>query len=230
VTRHPGPGIVVAGCAALMLQACATSTVSPTATKTASAQPSPTVPAPPTAIVTIPPSPTPTPTPQPVLAAVGPTCVARNLSLRLGLQDGGAGTGATVLVITDRGPGRCILRGTPKVEFLDASSRRVNVPVYDMPNGFFAPSPSAPPLNSPVGLLPLASSGTEGAAGIRGQAAIQLQYSDFACATSAPVTRVVITLPTGTLGTPIELPGYGTSECLPPSVGVTPFRAAEITL
>jgi Protein of unknown function (DUF4232) len=230
VTRHPGPGIVVAGCAALMLQACATSTVSPTGTKTVSAQPSPTVPATPTAIFTLPPAQTPTPTPEPLLAAAGRTCVAGELTMRLGLHDGGAGTGATVLVITDRGRGRCTLRGTPKVAFLDASGRIVNVPVYDMPNGFFAPNPSAPPPNSPVGLLPLASSGIEGAAGIRGQAAIQLQYSDFACATSVPVARVVITLPTGSLGTPLALPGYGTTGCLPPGVSVTPFRAAEITL
>ena len=62
------------------------------------------------------------------------------------------------------------------------------------------------------------------------QAAIQLQYSDFACATSAPVARVVITLSTGSLATPMALPGYGTSGCLPPGVQVTPFRAAEITL
>jgi hypothetical protein len=161
---------------------------------------------------------------------VGPTCVARDLSLRLGLHDGGAGTGATVLVITDRGPGRCVLRGTPKVEFVDASGRVINVPVDDTPNGFFAPSPNAPPPNSAVGLLPLARAGTDGAAGVRGQAAIQLEYSDFACATSAPVARVVIMLSTGSLATPMALPGYGTSGCLPPGVRVTPFRAAEITL
>jgi hypothetical protein len=47
------------------------------------------------------------------------------------------------------------------------------------------------------------------------------------CALSAPITRVEITLPTGSLSLPLQIFGFGTTGCEKPGVTVTPFEAAE---
>ena len=66
-----------------------------------------------------------------------------------------------------------------------------------------------------------------GAAGIRGQAGLEISWSGSMCALSAPITRVEITLPTGSLSLPLQIFGFGTTGCEKPGVTVTPFEAAE---
>ena len=142
--------------------------------------------------------------------------------MRSGIFGEGAGSAAIVLVFTDDGPGRCTLRGTPEVRFLDHGGQVVKTPVVDGLGGFFPPTP-----NSGVGLLPLANPGQTGAAGIRGEAGLEIAWADGMCALSAPITRVEITLPTGSLSVPLQISGFGTTGCQKPGVTVTPFEAAE---
>ena len=201
-----------------MLPGCSAATPTPSTSTSAVPLPSP------TAIVTLPPTPRPTstPTPEAFLSPVGPTCAARDLTIRSGISGEGAGSAAIVLVFTDEGPKRCTLRGTPEVRFLDHGSQLVKMAVFDQLGGFFPPVP-----NSGVGLLPLANPGQPGAAGIRGQAGLEIVWSDSMCALSAPITRVEITVPTGSLSLPLQIFGFGTAGCEKPGVTVTPFEAAE---
>jgi hypothetical protein len=214
LTRQWWWSIAVVG----VLSGCSAATPTPSASPTAVPIPSA------TAIVNVPPlsTPTSTPTPLPFLAPVGPTCSARDLTMRSGISGQGAGSQAVVLVFTDEGPGRCTLRGTPEVRFLDRGGQVVKMAVVDEPGGFFPPTP-----NSGVGLEPLANSGQMGAAGIRGQAGLEITWASALCAPSAPITRVEITLPTGSLSVPLQIFGFGTTGCFKPGVTVTPFEAAE---
>lgn len=202
----------------VILPGCSVAAPTPSPSTTAVPLPSP------TAIVTLPPTPTfaSTPTPEPFLSPVGPTCTARDLTIRSGISGEGAGTAAIVFVFTDKGSERCTLRGTPEVRFLDHGGQDVKMAVVDQLGGFFPPVP-----NSGVGLLPLANPGQTGAAGIRGQAGLEISWSGSMCALSAPITRVEITLPTGSLSLPLQIFGFGATGCEKPGVTVTPFEAAE---
>jgi hypothetical protein len=203
-----------------MLAACSSTTSTPSASAA-------TVPQSPTAIVSLSPAPAPTPTPtptlEPFLAPVGPTCAVSQLNMRAGTSGAGAGSAATVLVFTDTGGARCTLRGTPVVRFLDRAGQVVKMVVVDQPGGFFPP---VPPLTG-VGLLPLTNPGSVGMAGVRGQAGLGITWSDNMCAISAPITRVEITLPSGSLSVPLQISGFGTTLCQKPAAIVTPFEPAE---
>jgi Protein of unknown function (DUF4232) len=184
--------------------------------------PSPGPSAAPTQSATSRPTQGPTPTTAPsFLPLVGPTCKAADLSLRVGIQGGAGGSGELLLVFTDRGPGPCTLRGTPSVRLLDASGRVLSSPpVDDRPGGMFPTYP-----NAGVGLVPLSSAGVTGAAGIRGQAELPLQYLDSMCATA--IAGVRVTLPTGNLSTSVPPLGGNFPGCFQPSVSVNPFQPAE---
>ena len=206
------------GGALVMLSACSSTTATPSVSATI-------VPQSPTAIVTSPPTPAPTPTPtlEPFLAPVGPTCAVSDLTMRSGIFGAGAGSAATVLVFTDTGRARCTLRGTPEVRFLDRAGQVVKMRVVDLPGGFFPPVPP----HSGVGLLPLTSPGSVGTAGQRGQAGIGITWSDNMCALSAPITRVEVTLPSGSLSVPLQISGFGTTGCQEAGATITPFEPAE---
>lgn len=199
------------------------SAVAPTPSASPKSVPLPT----PTVITTLPPSPaptaTPTPKPQPLLAAIGPACTARNLTMRTGVSGAGAGTAAVVLVFTDVGSARCSLRGAPEARFFDDAGQVVKVNVSDQLGGFF---PSVP--NAGVGLLPMVHSGQTGTAGIRGQAGLAVSWSDLMCGLAAPITRIEVMLPTGGFSVPIQIFGFGSTGCLKPVIVVTPFEAAEL--
>lgn len=211
---------------ALLLAVAGCSGTNPNPTATAKAVPLPT----PTAIETPPPTatptamPTPTPKPEPLLSSIGPTCTARDLTVRTGISGAGAGTAAVVLVFTDVGSNRCSLRGTPAMRFLGSAGQVVRVAVFDDLGGFFPPVVP----NSGVGLIPMRQSGETGTAGIRGQAGLAISWSDLMCALSAPITRVDVMLPSGSLSVPLQIFGFGSSDCLKPGISVTPFVAAEL--
>ena len=128
-----------------------------------------------------------------------------------------------MLVFTDVGSERCSLRGTPEARFLDHAGQPVKVAVFDQLGGFFPPVP-----NAGVGLLPMLQSGRTGAAGVRGQAGLEISWSDLMCALSAPITRVEVMLPTGSFSIPLQIVGFGSTGCLRPGISVTPFEAAEV--
>jgi hypothetical protein len=141
--------------------------------------------------------------------------------VRIGVQGGAGGSGITFLIFTDHGAGPCTLRGTPTVRFFDDQGRTPTRPsVQAEPTGMF---PTIP--NSGVGLVPLAASGASGTIGIRGQAAIPLQYSDNQCATA--VATVSVVLPSGALMAPFQLFGNNFPGCTPAAVVVNPFQPAE---
>jgi hypothetical protein len=142
--------------------------------------------------------------------------------MRTGISGAGAGSAAVVLVFTDKGPARCMLRGTPEARFLDQQGQVVRIPVFDQLGGFFPPV-----ANAGVGLLHLANPGPAGAAGIRGQAGLEISWSDGMCAFAEAISRVEITLPTGSLSVPLQIVGFGSTGCLKPGITVTPFEAAE---
>jgi hypothetical protein len=50
------------------------------------------------------------------------------------------------------------------------------------------------------------------------------------CAISAPITRVAVVLPTGTLSVPLQIDGFGTTGCQRPGATVSEFEAAETAL
>ena len=107
------------------------------------------------------------------------------------------------------------------MQFLDSHGRVLATPtVRDEPTGYV---PTIP--NSGVGLLPLSDPGQPGASGVRGQAALPLQYSDNECATS--VAAVQLTLSSGSLTAALTLPGSDFSGCLTAPVTVNPFQPAE---
>jgi hypothetical protein len=143
--------------------------------------------------------------------------------MRTGISGAGAGTAAVVLVFTDVGSERCSLRGTPEARFLDHAGQAVRVAVIDQLGGFFPPVP-----NSGVGLLPIAHPGQTGTAGIRGQAGLEISWSDLMCALSAPITRVEVMLATGSFSVPLQIVGFGSTGCLKPGIALTPFEAAEV--
>jgi hypothetical protein len=147
--------------------------------------------------------------------------------MRSGISGAGAGTAALVLVLTDVGSGRCVLRGTPAIRFLDDHGRAVDMPVLDQTGGlgFF---PALP--NSGVGLLPLKNEGVTGAAGVRGQAGVEVAWPDGMCAISAPIMRVQVVLPTGTLSVPLQIFGFGSTGCQRPGATVTQYEPAETEL
>ncbi len=115
------------------------------------------------------------------------------------------------------------MRGTPEARFLDHAGQVVNVAVFDQAGGFFPPVP-----NSGVGLVPMVHSGQTGAPGIRGQAGLEISWSDLMCALSAPITGVEVMLPTGSFRIPLQIVGFGSTGCLKPGISVTPFEAAEL--
>ena len=165
------------------------------------------------------PSTSPSPTPA-FLSATGPLCTARQLQVRsAGEVAAGADNAMTLVVFTDLGPGRCVLRGTPVVHFLAANGGILTtVSVKDAPGGMF---PTLP--NNGVGLLSL-SIGAE-MPPVRGQAGLPLQYAHSMCATG--IRGIAITLPTGTLTTSVQIQGSNFPGCLPASVTVNPFQPAE---
>ncbi|HEY6468938.1 MAG TPA: DUF4232 domain-containing protein [Candidatus Dormibacteraeota bacterium] len=137
----------------------------------------------------------------------------------------GAGSAAEILVLTDAGSHRCKLDGTPEVRFLDRQGRVVPLAVLDQTGGQgFFPAIA----NAGVGLVALTKAGTTGTAGIRGQAGVEIEWPDGMCATSAPITRVAVVLPTGTLSVPLQIEGFGTTGCQRPGATVSEFEAAEI--
>jgi hypothetical protein len=201
-----------------MFPACASSLPRSTASTVTPGQSAPTVS---TAQPTAPAVPIVTAPTEGFLSAAGPPCSVLDLTLRLGVQGGAGGNGVALLVVTDKGDGPCTLRGTPSVSFLDSSGRMLATPSVDhQPSGYFPATP-----NSGVGLLPLSDPGMSGSAGIRGQAALPLQYSDNECATS--VARAQIVLPSGSLSAAFQLFGSAFPGCQPPSVSVNPFQPAE---
>jgi hypothetical protein len=115
---------------------------------------------------------------EPLLSAIGPTCNAKDVTMRSGTFGAGAGSAAEILVLTDAGPRRCTLRGTPEVHFLDQRGQVVPLAVLDQTGGlgFF---PAVP--NSGVGLIPLANDGATGTAGRWGRPVSRLS-GPMACA------------------------------------------------
>ena len=155
------------------------------------------------------------------LPPTGPTCPAAGLSARVGPQGGAAGSGIQYIVFTNGGRDACSVRGIPVVEFLDSHGRVLVTPsVRNDSSGMFPTTP-----NSGIGLTPLLDGGASGAVGVRGQAALPLQYSDNECATSVAAVRV--TFPSGGLVVSIALPGGDFPGCVPPAVSVNPFQPAE---
>lgn len=147
--------------------------------------------------------------------------------MRSGTFGAGAGSAAEILVLTDAGSHRCKLDGTPEVRFLDERGRVVPLAVLGQTGGLgFFPAIA----NSGVGLLPLASAGTTGTAGIRGQAGVEIEWPDGMCALSAPIARVAIILPTGTLSVPLQIEGFGSTGCQRPGATISEFEAAETAL
>jgi hypothetical protein len=164
---------------------------------------------------------TPAATPQAFLAAIGPPCKASDLEMRGGVVGGAGGSGIAFLIFTDHGTGPCTLRGTPTLRFFDGQGRTPAKPsVRAEATGMF---PTIP--NSAVGLVPLADPGASGSSGVRGQAALPLQYSDNQCPT--PVASVSIVFPSGTLTMPFQLFGSNFAGCTPAAVAVNPFQPAE---
>lgn len=164
---------------------------------------------------------TPFGTPKTFLAAIGPLCKASDLEMRIGVQGGAGGSGITYLIFTDHGTGPCTLRGTPTVRFVDDHGRTPARPSVEAePTGMF---PTIP--NSGVGLAPLTNSGASGSSGVRGQAALPLQYSDNQCPT--PAATVSVVFPSGTLTMPFRLFGSNFAGCTPAAVAVNPFQPAE---
>jgi hypothetical protein len=144
--------------------------------------------------------------------------------MRTGISGMGAGSAAVVLVFTDVGSNRCSLRGTPQTRFLGGAGQVVRVAVFDSLGGFFPPVVP----NSGVGLLPMVHSGQTGTAGLRGQSGLAISWSDNMCELSAPITRVDVMLPSGSLSVPLQISGFGSADCLKPGISVTPFVAAEL--
>jgi hypothetical protein len=141
--------------------------------------------------------------------------------MRIGVEGGAGGSGITYLIFTDRGAGPCTLRGTPTVRFFDDQGRIPASPsVQAVSTGVF---PTIP--NSGVGLVRSTDPGASGTGGIRGQAALPLQYSDNQCPT--PVARVSVVLPSGSLTVPIQLFGNNFAGCTPAAVVVNPFQPGE---
>jgi Protein of unknown function (DUF4232) len=166
-------------------------------------------------------SPAVTPSPSGFLPALGPMCRSSQLRVRVGIQGGAGGNGITYLVFTDHGAGSCKLDGTPTVRFLNAHGGILStVRVVDASGGYvptFA--------NNGVGLLPLADAGSPGSNGVRGQAALPLQYRDGACPSAVRQVQVVLT--TGIITTPVAISGLQSPDCTPLSVVVNPFQPAD---
>lgn len=141
--------------------------------------------------------------------------------MRVGVVGGAGGSGIAFLIFTDRGTGRCTLRGTPTVRFFDDQGRTPAKPsVRAEPTGMF---PTIP--NSGVGLVPLVDPGASGSSGVRGQAALPLQYSDMQCPTS--VATVAVVFPSGTLKVSFQFFSNDFAGCTPAAVAVNPFQPAE---
>jgi hypothetical protein len=63
-----------------------------------------------------------------------------------------------------------------------------------------------------------------------GQAGVEVERPAGMCAISAPITRVAVVLPTGTLSVPLQIDGFGTTGCQRPGATVSEFEAAETAL
>jgi hypothetical protein len=210
-TRLPSAGALL-----LLMTACASGPPPPPSTPRSTASASTSQAIVPTPSLTL----TPTPSPS-FLAAVGPQCSAADLLVGVTPASGAGGSGEVILLFTDRGSHPCTLRGTPIVRFVDAKGRIVASPsVRASLGGMFPTYP-----NNGVGLVPLPPTTASGGYGVRGQAALPLQYSDLMCATSVASVRVILS--SGTLSAPLQLPGAPFRPCLAPTVSVNPFQPAE---
>ena len=179
------------------------------------------------------PSPMPTATPSPTplatsavayLPPIGPQCLASQLEVRVGDGLSNLSNAVLYLIFTDRGPARCTLQGTPIVQLLDNRGRTLtSPPLQDTPSGYI---PALP--NNGVGLLPLQSEGVapgpspEG--GIRGQAALPLQY--FADGCNATIAAIRIRIGGGTFTIPLTFSGSAPG-CQTTTIFVNPFQPAE---
>ncbi|MBV8527006.1 MAG: DUF4232 domain-containing protein [Candidatus Dormibacteraeota bacterium] len=139
----------------------------------------------------------------------------------IGRVGAGAGSAETLIVFTDVSSVPCVLSGTPIVHFLGTDGQVLgNVATTDRPSGMFPVWP-----NDGVGLIPMTGSPPRG---VRGQAGLPLQWTSLMCATQ--IAGIAVTLPTGTLRTPIltgDMTGSDGSDCLPPNIVVNPFEPAE---
>ncbi|MFD7655799.1 DUF4232 domain-containing protein [Actinosynnema sp. NPDC059797] len=87
---------------------------------------------------------------QPAGAGVGAaTCRSADLDVRFGHVGGAAGTTYREVVLTNRGPATCVLRGYPGVSYVDAAGRQVGAaavrvgergPLLTLPHGAAAVS------------------------------------------------------------------------------------------
>jgi hypothetical protein len=179
--------------------------------------------------------PTPTPSPMPTatplatsaiayLPAIGPPCLASQLEVRVGEGFSNLSNAVLYLIFTDRGSARCTLRGTPIVQLLDNRGRALtSPPLKDTPSGYI---PALP--NDGVGLLALQSGGVapgpspEG--GIRGQAALPLQYYADGC--DAFIAAIRIRVGGGIFTVPLTLSGSAPG-CQTTTIFVNPFQPAE---
>ena len=164
-----------------MLPGCSAATPTPSTSTSAVPLPSP------TAIVTLPPTPRPTstPTPEAFLSHPSDQRVQPEISPyapRFPVKEPAAQLSSSCSPMRDPNAVRCAVPLRCGFLIMEANLSRWR---YSINSG----ASIRPSRIQEFGLLPLANPGQPGEAGIRGQAGLEIAWSDSMCALSAPITQ-----------------------------------------